>query len=383
VATSVQHCAVDRPSAPALHQEFHTERGNLLAKGRPACDAGEPISGRKGGKRLTVDHTAQHYAAIVESSDDAILSKDLNGVIMSWNRGAQRLFGYVAEEAVGKPVLMLIPLDRQDEEPVILARIRQGERIEHYETIRQRKDGSLVDISLTVSPIKNEKGEIIGASKIARDITELKRARERQALLLREMDHRVKNLFALAISVLNLSGRSAGSVPEVVRSAGDRLSALARAHSLTLSHGPKDVPQGAKPATLHSLIGAITAPHDARLDTDESRFSVIGCDMEISGPVISSLALLLQEFATNSTKYGALSATAGRVQIHCANHGETLVVTWTERGGPEVVPPTGNNGFGDLLVRTTIAGLGGEISRDWKPEGLVIRVSMPRERLVA
>ena len=197
----------------------------------PAFDAGEPSSGRKGGKRLTVDHTAQHYAAIVESSDDAILSKDLNGVIMSWNRGAQRLFGYAAEEAVGKPVLMLIPVDRQDEEPMILARIRQGERIEHYETIRQRKDGSLVDISLTVSPIKNEKGEIIGASKIARDITELKRAREQQALLLREMDHRVKNLFALAISVLNLSGRSAGSVPEVVRSAGDRLSALARAHA--------------------------------------------------------------------------------------------------------------------------------------------------------
>jgi hypothetical protein len=84
--------------------------------------------------------------------------------------------------------------------------------------------------------------------------------------------------------------------------------------------------------------------------------------------VISSLALLLNEFATNSTKYGALS-TAGRIGIQCANHGETLVVSWTERGGPAVVAPTGNNGFGDLLVRTTIAGLGGEISRDWQPEG--------------
>ena len=196
------------------------------------------------------------------------------------------------------------------------------------------------------------------------------------------MDHRVKNLFALAISVLNLCGRSAASVPEVVRSAGDRLSALARAHALTLSHGPKDAPQAAKPATLHSLIQAITAPHDARFNSDGSRFSVIGCDMEISGAAISSLALLLQEFATNSTKYGALSATGGQIQIQCANHGETLVVTWTERGGPEVVQPTGNSGFGDLLVRTTVAGVGGEISRDWKPEGLVIRVSMPRARLV-
>ena len=197
------------------------------------------------------------------------------------------------------------------------------------------------------------------------------------------MDHRVKNLFALAISVLNLSGRSARSVPEVVGAAGGRLSALARAHALTLSHDPKDAPQAAKPATLHSLIQAITAPHDAHFNSDRSRFSVIGCDLEISGPAISSLALLLHRFATNSTKYGSLSAAAGRIEIHCANHRENIVVTWTERGGPEVVPPTGNDGFGDLLVRATIAGLGGEISRDWKPEGLVIRVSLSRDRLVA
>lgn len=123
---------------------------------------------------------AQHYAAIVESSDDAILSKDLDGVITSWNRGAQRLFGYTAEEAAGRSVTIIIPTDRHDEEPMILERVRRGERINHYETIRQRKDGSLLDISLIVSPIKDEKGEIVGASKIARDITQLKRARERQ-----------------------------------------------------------------------------------------------------------------------------------------------------------------------------------------------------------
>jgi PAS domain S-box-containing protein len=110
-------------------------------------------------------------AAIVESSDDAIVSKDLNGIITSWNQGAERLFGYTAEEAIGKPVTMLIPQERIDEEPCILERIRRGERIDHYETVRQRKDGSSVEISLTVSPIKNDAGTIIGASKIARDIT--------------------------------------------------------------------------------------------------------------------------------------------------------------------------------------------------------------------
>ena len=337
-----------------------------------------PGSRRAGEERLTRDRAAQHYAAIVESSDDAILSKDLNGVIMSWNHAAQRLFGYTAEEALGRSVTMIIPTERLDEEPVILGRVRRGERIDHYETIRQRKDGTLVDISLTVSPIKNEKGEVVGASKIARDISEIKRVRERQDLLLREMDHRVKNLFALAISVLRLSGRTARSVPELIESAGDRLRALARAHALTLSRSPKESPQAARPTTLHSLIESIAAPYADHEEKDDRRFSIVGSDMEISGAVISSLALLLHEFAANSTKYGALSIAAGRIQIHCANHGETLVMTWTERGGPEVVPPTGNSGFGDLLVRTTIAGLGGSISRDWQPEGLVIRLSMPR-----
>jgi PAS domain S-box-containing protein len=339
---------------------------------------GVPRSRGRRGENLSRDRDAQHYAAIVESSDDAILSKDLDGVITSWNGGAQRLFGYTAEEAVGRSVTIIIPIDRHDEEPMILERVRRGERIDHYETVRQRKDGSLVDISITVSPIKDEKGEITGASKIARDITQLKRARERQELLLREMDHRVKNLFALAISVLRLSGRSAASVPELIGSASDRLSALARAHSLTLSSGLRDLPQAAKPATLHSLIQAITAPHDV---PGASKFAVSGCDMEISGSVISSLALLLNEFATNATKYGALSTPAGRIRIQCANHGETVSVVWTERGGPKIAPPTGNNGFGDLLVRATISGLGGEISRDWQPEGLVIRFSIPRERL--
>jgi PAS domain S-box-containing protein len=116
-------------------------------------------------------------AALIESADDAIISKTLDGIITSWNKGAQRIFGYTADEVIGKPVTILIPKDHEDEEPTILARLRAGKRIEHYETIRVRKDGKLLDISLTVSPIKGPNGEIVGASKIARDITEQKQAR--------------------------------------------------------------------------------------------------------------------------------------------------------------------------------------------------------------
>jgi PAS domain S-box-containing protein len=119
-------------------------------------------------------------SAIVDSSDDAIISKDLDGVIMSWNKSAERLFGYTAEEAIGQTVAaLLIPDDRQEEEPDILARLRKGERVDHFETVRRRKDGWLVHISLTISPVKDQHGRIIGASKIARDITQRKKYEKR------------------------------------------------------------------------------------------------------------------------------------------------------------------------------------------------------------
>jgi PAS domain S-box-containing protein len=141
----------------------------------------------------------RRLAAIVESSDDAIISKDLNGVIKTWNKSAERIFGYRPEEVIGKSVTILIPEGRLDEEPTILGRIRKGERTDHYETVRRRKDGTLVDISLTVSPIKDTTGRVVGASKIARDITvrkraeaELHAAREELARLNADLETRVR-----------------------------------------------------------------------------------------------------------------------------------------------------------------------------------------------
>lgn len=126
-------------------------------------------------------------SAIVKSSDDAIISKDLNSIITSWNDGAERMFGYTAEEAVGRPITMLFPEDRIDEEEEIIGRIRKGERVEHYETVRRRKDGTLLDVSLNISPVKDSEGSIVGTSVIAQNITQRKQTREKREQLLREI----------------------------------------------------------------------------------------------------------------------------------------------------------------------------------------------------
>ncbi len=144
-------------------------------------------------ERKRAEQMSLHLAAIVESSDDAIVSKTLEGVILSWNKGAERIFGYTAEEVIGKTIYIIIPPERHYEEPQILAKLRRGERIDHYETVRMTKDGRRVNISLTISPIKDKSGRIIAASKIARDITErIRMEQEREQLLAREQAARAE-----------------------------------------------------------------------------------------------------------------------------------------------------------------------------------------------
>jgi PAS domain S-box-containing protein len=168
------------------------------------------------------------FADIVESSDDAIISKDLNGVITSWNKGAERLFGYTAQEAVGKSVTLLIPAERFDEEPSIIERIRRGERIDHYETVRRRKDGTLIDVSLTVSPVVDSQGQVVGASKIARDITERKQTEES----FREADRRKDEFLAMLAHELRNPLAPIRNALEILRRTKDNGEALRSASGM-------------------------------------------------------------------------------------------------------------------------------------------------------
>lgn len=333
-------------------------------------------------ERQRSDLSAAVLSAIVESSHDAIISKDLNGVVVSWNAGAQSLFGYSTEEMVGKPIALLIPPDRQDEEPAILQRIRNGERVDHFETVRRRKDGSLVEISLTISPVRDRDGNIIGASKIARDISERRQAEQQQRLVVREMSHRIKNLFAIAGSIVSMSARAASTPAELAQSVRQRLDALTRAHELTRPGLIDDVEIVSGAQGLRDLIQAILLPYRAAGPEGASRLVLAGPDIVVNGSAIASLALVFNEFATNAAKYGALSVLDGRVEVSWAVHEGVLAVDWREFGGPTIVHRPQRQGFGSTLANRVVVGqLAGTLDYDWKPDGVAIHLAIGLHQL--
>jgi PAS domain S-box-containing protein len=233
-------------------------------------------------------------ASIVQSSDDAIVSKTLDGTITSWNRGAERVYGYTAEEAIGQPITIVIPEDRHSEEREILARIRRGERVEHFETVRKRKHGSLITVSLTISPVKNAKGKIVGASKIARDITERKRSDEHIATLAREAEHRTKNILATVQATVNLSH---SDTPDGLKRAIEgRIQALANVHGLLV----KSRWVGAE---LSRIAAQELAPY---LGEGEGRARIDGPHLVLPPNTAQALAVIVHELATNAAKRGKL-----------------------------------------------------------------------------
>jgi len=302
-------------------------------------------------------------ASIVESSDDAIITKNLDGIITSWNKAAERVFGYTAEEAIGKPITIVIPPQRHDEEPAMLDRIGRGERIEHYETVRQRKDGSLIDISLTVSPVKNAQGQIVGASKIARDITERKRSDEHVSTLVREAEHRTKNILATVQATVILSH---SDTPDGLKRAIEgRIQALANVHGLLV----KARWAGAE---LSSIVAQELAPY---LGEDKARTRINGPDVLLAPNTAQAIAMTLHELATNAAKYGSLSVPKGQLEVTWSRAADgPLILRWTESGGPPTKKPM-REGFGTHVIERMIRGLlKGEMHLDWRAEGLACEI---------
>ncbi|MGA9947408.1 MAG: PAS domain S-box protein, partial [Xanthobacteraceae bacterium] len=303
-------------------------------------------------------------SAVIESSHDAIITKDLNGIITSWNAGAELMFGYKPEEVIGKSVTILIPPDHENEEPAILERLRRGERVDHYETIRVRKDGALLDISLTISPVKDATGKIIGASKIARDITARKQADAQIKYLARETEHRTKNILATVQAAVHLT--QAENIAEFKTAVEGRIHALANVHRLFVESRWAG-------AELHELIAQELAPYRRG---DGTRVSIECPKLLLEPNAAQTIAVVCHELATNAAKYGALSVANGRVVVTWTSPSDgRLFLRWTETGGPRVIMPA-RKGFGTRVMGQMVQQSKGEVRFDWRPEGLTCEVDM-------
>lgn len=321
-------------------------------------------------ERKHAEELAERLSTIVESSGDAIISLDVDGIITSWNGGAARLFGYSAEQVIGNYILVLIPPDQRGKESEILARIRRGERIEHYETVRLRKDGSRVWVSLTVSPLKNAQGKVIGASKIARDMTERRRADDHRKLLIGELNHRVKNTLAVVQSIASQSLGHASSMEEARDAFGSRLINLAAAHDVLTRESWAG-------ANLMDIVADTVAPHAG----GENRFRIEGEPVRLKASTAVAVAMALHELATNAAKYGALTGEEGHVDIlwHLDGEGEDrrLKLFWTESGGPPVTKPT-HKGFGSRMIERALAAeLRGTVEVAYESSGVICTIDAP------
>ena len=336
----------------------------------------EPSGALIGAINLLMDITEEHdahleserLAAIVLSSDDAIISKTLEGRITSWNVGATRIFGYEASEMIGQSIFRIIPPELQGEEHEILARLQRGGRIDHYETVRVAKDGRRIDVSLTVSPLHDRSGKVIGASKVGRDITDRKRAEKLQRVLTEELSHRVKNTLATVQAIASQSLMRAKSSGDFVSGFAGRLQALANAHTLLT----RTQMQGADVMALvgeQVLIGAANG----------HKISCSGPSLMLDPQTAVHLALVLHELATNARKYGSLSVPSGRLSVTWemrSNGGCSLLLSWKESDGPEVSAPR-THGFGRALIDQTVRSHGGRASVHYRRDGLRCEIELP------
>lgn len=332
-----------------------------------------------GAVNLLVDVTEQreaeeqsaHLAAIVASSDDAIVSKTLKGRVRSWNAAASRIFGYSAEEMIGQPILRLIPPELQSEEDEILARLRRGERVEHFETQRVRKDGQRIDISLTISPVLNKAGQVIGASKVARDISERKQAEALQQLLTSELSHRVKNTLATVQAMASQTVRRAASPAEFATSFSGRLQSLARAHDMLTQS-----------AWTGADLAALARDQLVPGGPEMGRIAFAGPQVMLEPQAALHLALVLHELGTNARKHGALSVPQGRVALHweVRRLGDPtrreLRLHWQESDGPQVSVPS-VLGFGTMLIEKSLHAHGGGATIHYRAEGVACDITLP------
>ena len=312
---------------------------------------------------------AAMLAAIVTSSSDGVVSKTLDGTVTSWNKSAERIFGFTETEMLNRSIRTIIPNERQAEEDRILSTVVSGEIIDNFETVRVRKDGALIDVSVTVSPVRDAAGRIIGASKIVRDITDKRQTREQLRTLLAEVNHRSKNLLSLVQAIARQMTRH-GRQLDLDRFL-ERLQAIASNQDLLIQNDWRFIPLG---DLVRSQLGPFS-------DLIGNRITIEGPLIELTPEAAQSVGMALHELATNAAKYGALSNDDGHIMISWSADGQTFDMRWTEESGPPVSAPE-HTGFGSRVISDMVqGGLEGTVEVLFPPSGLRWHLSCPLRRL--
>jgi PAS domain S-box-containing protein len=322
-------------------------------------------------ERRRIEEILRECAAIVEFAQDALIGVSLDGNVRSWNPGAERLFGYPASEAEGRPVSFLIVSDRPDQQTNLIAQALNGEVAGSIETVQRRQDGTIVDVELTVVPIRSTRGVVTALAATARDISERKHAETHRTLLLHELSHRVKNALA-SVQSLAMETLRTTPTPEAFREAFvARLIALSNTHDL-LTQGEW---QG---ASLGDVLEAELAPY---LGPGQTRWTASGANIQLQPKMALALGMAFHELATNAAKYGALSVATGHIDVSWRNEksesGRRLHLSWIESGGPTVEKPL-RKGFGSRLIADGLAfELDGDASVEYDPAGVRSTVDVP------
>lgn len=309
---------------------------------------------------------SDHLAAIVKSSRDAMISLDLEQRIRTWNNGATALFGYLPDEAVGLPIdsLILPPAEASESEVIYETVARQGEMLLR-ETERLHKNGTTLPVELRASPITDDDGKVSGISVIFRDITERKLAEEQMKLVLRELNHRTKNLMGIVLAMVNLSGKQTDP-DSFRRDISSRLAGLAKSQDLLVSGNWRSI----------DLQALVQGQVEHFCDHPSTQLHVKGKPVVLGAAMAQTLGMALHELSTNAVKHGALSSPEGTVGIMW-EVGDKFRLSWSEANGPAVSSPN-STGFGTtVLTRMVEAATGGKVTLDYAATGFIWQLEAP------
>lgn len=320
------------------------------------------------------EERGRQLAAIVEASRDAIWSWTPDGTITSWNAAAERLLQYTADEMIGRHLLTLVPSERLELARNAMSELRRGGWIGQYETVRLRRDGTPIQVELTVSPIIDATGATVGAATICRDITQRKQLEARQELLVGELNHRFKNTISVIQALMHQVSRNSESLDDFIAAFGDRLRTLVRTHDALM----RKQFEGA------SLRDLAQEGIDTFCSEGARSVTLKGDDLLLNPQTAQTVCLVFHELAANAARHGALSAAGGRVrlewQVQPWQGVPSVRLEWHERGGPGVAAAPSRHGFGrTLLERGAAAALGGEATLEFARQGLRYELAFPVE----